>query len=188
MTMPAYTFKGLRFAAGIAVVTLFAFGSSVASAEELGAGLSDEDKAQNVTEALSTIKKTLGFTLKRLDLARENKDIIQVNCVNDKLTGIKGFLAIAERSQGSLKEARAQRDSNLLQHEFAKVMLIRDRVENLKLQVEGCVGEISQYTGNSQLTLEVDPDIRTDDPAVTEAVPTFEALNGARPPAVTGSE
>ena len=188
MTIPAYPLKRLRLAVAIAVITVFTLSSSVASAQELGAGLSDEQKAQKVSQALVTIKNTLSFTLKRLELARENKDIIQVNCVNDKLTGIKGFLTIAERSQGSLKEAKAQRDSNLLQHEFAKVMLIRDRVENLKLQVEGCVGEISQYTGNSQLTLEVDPDIRTDDPAVTEAVPTFDALNSARPPAVTGSE
>ena len=188
MTVPAYTFLRARLAASVVAVALVTFGASGSFAEEIGAGLSDDQKAARVSDALGTIKKTLAFTLKRLELARENKDIIQVNCVNAKLTGIKGFLTIAERSQGGLKEAQAQRDSNLLQHEFAKVMLIRDRVENLKLQVEGCVGEISQYTGNSQLTLEVDPDIRTDDPAVTEAVPTFEALNGARPPAVTGSE
>ena len=112
-----------------------------------------------------------------LQKARENKDIIQVNCVNDKLTGIRGFLKIAERSKKSLDQAKRQDDANLMRHEFAKVVLIGQRVDNLKLQVEGCVGEISQYTGNSQLTLEVDPDIRSDNPATTEAVPTFDALN-----------
>ena len=155
---------------------------------QLGAGLSTGQKVDKVSSALQKVKATLKFTLKRLNRARDNKDIIQVNCVNDKLAGVKGFLKIAERAQKGLLEAKREGDVNLVQHEFAKVMLIRDRIENLKLQVEGCIGEISQYTGNRELTVAVDPDIRSDDPTATEAVPTFDALNIVRPPAVTGSE
>ena len=169
-------------------VSAFGVGLTSIQAKEIGAGLSTAEKTNRVNRTIQAVQKTLKFALDRLQKARENKDIIQVNCVNDKLTGIRGFLKIAERSKKSLDQAKRQDDSNLVQHEFAKVVLIGQRVDNLKLQVEGCVGEISQYTGNSQLTLEVDPDIRSDNPATTEAVPTFDALNTARPPAVSGSE
>ena len=170
------------------IVTVFVSGHTVLHAKEIGAGLSASEKTKRVNRTIQAVQRTLKFALDRLEKARENKDIIQVNCVNDKLTGIRGFLKIAERSKKSLDQAKRQDDANLMQHEFAKVVLIGQRVDNLKLQVEGCVGEISQYTGNSQLTLEVDPDIRSDNPATTEAVPTFDALNTARPPAVSGSE
>jgi len=178
-----------RFSMLILVVSSMLF-AAVSSARDgqLGAGWSMGKKSEKVGGALKKVGATLKFALTRLEKARTNKDIIQLNCVNDKLTGIKGFLKIAERAQKSLAEAMGERDSNLVQHEFAKVMLITDRVENLKLQVEGCIGEISQYTGNRELTVSVDPDIRTDDPTTGEVVPTFDALNVVRPPAVSGSE
>ena len=170
------------------ILVFLSTGMTAAEKGQLGAGWSMSKKSQEVGGALSNVGVTLKFALKRLKQARTNKDIIQLNCVNDKLAGIKGFLKIAERAQKSLAEAMAERDVNLVQHEFAKVMLIKDRVENLKLQVEGCVGEISQYTGNRELTVAVDPDIRTDDPSTAEVSPTFDALNVVRPPAVSGSE
>jgi len=183
-------FMSIRMDYVFALLVSFGFlgTAAVAAPGELGAGLSVGQKVERVSGALQKIQGTLKFTLKRLNRARDNKDIIQVNCVNDKLTGIKGFLKIAERAQKGLAEAQREGDKSLVQHEFAKVMLIRDRIENLKLQVEGCIGEISQYTGNRELTVAVDPDIRSDDPTATEAVPTFDALNIVRPPAVTGSE
>lgn len=173
---------------GLAALLVFLFGGIQASVAEPGAGMSIDQKSKSVDKDIQRIKRTLKFTLQRLEKAQANKDIIQVNCVNDKLTGIKGFLRIAERAQKSLREAKGERDMELVQHEFAKVSIVALRVENLKLEVEGCVGELSQYTGNSELTVEVDESIRQDDPSTEVTTPTFEALNVLRPPAVTGSE
>jgi hypothetical protein len=130
----------------------------------------------------------LKFAKERLDKARSNKDIIQLNCVNDKLAGIKGFLRIAEQANKGLDDALNKRDQDLIDHEYRKVAIATVRVENWRLEVEGCVGELSQYTGNSELSVQVDPNIRTDDPAAADFRPAFEALNISRPPAVTGSE
>ena len=158
------------------------------SQQQAGAGLTSVQKRDGVADQIKKINKTLDFAMKRLERAKENKDIIQVNCVNDKLTGIRGFLRIAERSQKSLLEALAQRDESLVQHEYSKVAIVGLRVENLKLEVEGCIGELSQYTGNSELTVQVDDAIRQDDPSTEAIAPAFDALNVVRPPAVTGSE
>ena len=126
--------------------------------------------------------------MEKLKKAKTSNDLIQVNCVNDKLARIKGFLKISERAKKSMQDAVRGRDDGLVQHEFARMSLVADRVENLRLQVEGCIGELSQYTGDSKVSVTVDPDIRRDDPTVESVAPTFEPLNVVRPPAVTGSE
>ena len=150
--------------------------------------LSNQEKRSKVDGDLKKIKDTLKFAQAKLDKARENKDVIQLNCVNDKLSGIKGFLKIAEQAKKGLDEAINRSDQDLIDHEFTKVTIATMRVENWRLEVEGCVGELSQYTGKSEISVQTDSNIREDDPSAAEFKPTFEALNATRPPAVTGSE
>jgi hypothetical protein len=47
---------------------------------------------------------------------------------------------------------------------------------------------MSQYTGNTEVVVATDDDVRSDNPDVEPYSPAFEALNSERPPAVTGSE
>ncbi len=155
---------------------------------QIGAGMTAQQKSDRVAAILVQVKETHAFAMDKLKQAKSDNDLVQVNCVNDKLARIKGFLKISERAKKSLQNAIRGRDDGLVQHEFARMSLIADRVENLRLQVEGCIGELSQYTGDSKVTVAVDPDIRQDDPSVESVAPTFEALNVVRPPAVTGSE
>jgi len=147
-----------------------------------------QQKSSQVASIVSTVKQTHEFAMEKLKKAKESNDLIQVNCVNDKLARIKGFLKISERAKKSLQNAVRSRDEGLVQHEFARMSLVADRVENLRLQVEGCIGELSQYTGDSKVTVAVDPTIRQDDPSIDTVAPSFEPLNVVRPPAVTGSE
>ena len=150
--------------------------------------LSDEARMKSVTKTVGSMKKTLSLALDRLSQARQGQDVIQLNCVNEKLSAINGLVKISQTASSSLKEAIAKRDEELKQHEFSKVMLAGNRVEELRLEVEGCVGEMSQYTGNTEVVVATDDDVRSDDPDLAPYSPAFEALNSERPPAVTGSE
>jgi hypothetical protein len=150
--------------------------------------LTPDEKVNGADVHLGKMKDTLKLALKRLKKARANKDIIQLNCVNEKLTQVKGLLRISEQARASLGEAMGQRDFDLVDHEFTKVSIAAMRIDNLRLQVEGCVGELSQYTGSTVADLVIDPSIRSDEPALAEYTPVFEALNVERPPAVSGSQ
>ena len=187
MTFTMYHRTGL---AGLLVISMFVVPVTVTAQAKLSdvSRLSNSEKKTKVKEDITRIKATLKFARERLDKARSNKDIIQLNCVNDKLAGIKGFLKIAEQASKGLDDALNKRDQDLIDHEYRKVAIATVRVENWRLEVEGCVGELSQYTGNSELTVQVDPNIREDNPAGADFQPAFEALNVSRPPAVTGSE
>ncbi len=150
--------------------------------------MSDEARAKSVSRNITSMKKTLSLALERLSQARKGQDVIQLNCVNEKLSAINGLVKISQTASSSLKEAIAKRDDELKQHEYSKVILAGKRVEELRLEVEGCVGEMSQYTGNTEVVVATDDDVRSDNPDVEPYSPAFEALNSERPPAVTGSE
>ena len=162
--------------------------SGILSAQAQDRNMSDEQRLKTAGTSVTTMKKTLQVALDRLSDARKGKDIIQLNCVNEKLSAISGLVKISEEAEKGLKEAIAKRDAELKQHEYSKVVLAGKRVSELRLEVEGCVGEMSRYTGNTEVVVATDDDVRADEADVAPYQPAFEALNSDRPPAVTGSE
>lgn len=170
------------------------FSPTIGGAQGLGEAYADAEalttdaKLKQAEREISAMRGTLEFTLKRLEKARENKDIIQVNCVNEKLSAIKGLLRISEQARTGLQEAAGRTDSELINHEYTKITLAGLRVENFRVEVDGCVGELSQYTGSTKLDLEVSDEIRDDDPSAVETEPAFVASEIERPPTVTGSQ
>ncbi|MEZ4473159.1 MAG: hypothetical protein R3F60_20720 [bacterium] len=145
-------------------------------------------KIERSGQEIDKMKGTLKGALDRLKSARERKDILQVNCVNDKLSAIKGLLKISEEAQANLREAARQEDEELVNHEFTKISIAGVRVENFRVEVEGCVGEASQYTGETLLETYIDPNIRTDDPTEEPVDPIFPPVATERPEPVSGSE
>lgn len=172
-------------------LTAACFGLAFFGALSLGAQekeMSDQARLRAVGKSLDSMRGTLNAAVSRLDSARKGKDIIKLNCVNEKLTAINGLVKISEEAEVALKEAIAKRDAEGKQHEFTKVLLADKRVAQLRLEVEGCVGEMSKFTGNTDIVVVTDENVRGDDADVAPYQPAFEALNSDRPPAVTGSE
>ena len=180
----AHTLKFKSASLAFVIVLLSGF----LSAHAQDRNMSDEDRLKTAGKSVSTMKKTLDIALERLADARQGKDIIQLNCVNEKLSAISHLVKISEEAEKGLKEAIAKRDAEIKQHEYSKVVLAGKRVSELRLEVEGCVGEMSRYTGNTEVVVATDDDVRGDEADVTPYQPAFEALNSDRPPAVTGSE
>lgn len=166
--------------------------SGAASAQQLGyrmaEKLSTPEKVSKAEKNTVKMKAVLRQTIQRLKDAKERNDILQINCVNDKLSAIKGLLKISEEAGGNLNEAAAKSDEELVNHEFTKISIASARVENFRAEVEGCVGEASQYTGKTVVDTKIDSDIRSDDPADEDLEPGVTSVNTERPAPVSGSE
>jgi hypothetical protein len=96
--------------------------------------------------------------------ARADKDIIKLNCVNDKLVQIKGSLRVAEQVDAAHKLAVSRNDDGARDHEFAKITIAYQKVVVLAQEAEACIGEEIAYVGATRVDVQVDPDIddRTD--------------------------
>ena len=82
--------------------------------------LSDDERRESVSRSIASMKQTLSVALERLSQAREGQDVIQLNCVNEKLSAINGLVKISETASKSLKEAIAKQDDELNATSFQK--------------------------------------------------------------------
>lgn len=149
---------------------------------ERASKLGDSEKLELATEYLSEMKGVLSTVLGLLKNAREEKDVIKVNCVNEKLTNIKGLIRISEQADITLQEAVAKGEQDTGTHEFHKISISHQKIKVLKTEAEQCVGELAFAVGKTTVEIEVDGDV------VPEEDPTLTALPDTpvvRPPAAS---
>jgi hypothetical protein len=129
-----------------------------------------EEKQSRVESMLAEQRKILARVSTLLKEARAAKDIVQLNCINEKLTQIKGLLKISENASVKMYEAIAGNQQDIIDHEFTKITVAHQRSVTLGAEAEQCVGEIAVYTGQTEVTVEIDDDIREDDPTAPPPV------------------
>lgn len=114
--------------------------------------LSTDQKVEFASKAIEEMKSVLAGTLDRLKEAQSETDMVRINCVNDKLSAVKGLVKISEQAELSLREAAARTDQELIDHEYTKI--------------------------TTDVSLVIDPDIRADDPTVIDegVVPFVEPI------------
>jgi hypothetical protein len=57
-----------------------------------------------------SLSKVLGY----FEEAREQRDVLKLNCVNEKLTAIKGLLRVSEQAAVTMMEALAMKDVSVV--------------------------------------------------------------------------
>lgn len=119
---------------------------------------------QTADEYLVEMRAALTKGLDILREAREDMDALRLQCVNDKITAMKGILRISEDANISLQEALATRATERARYEFNKIRTSRNKMAEMLSAAQNCVGAEATYTGGSDLTVEVDPSVIAQDP------------------------
>ncbi|MBI5548829.1 MAG: hypothetical protein HY901_33520 [Deltaproteobacteria bacterium] len=133
--------------------------------------ISDPEKIQRSTEYLVQMRAGLKAVLGKLEEARASKDVVKLNCVNEKLTNIKGLLRISEQADIALQEAIAKKEGESSEHEYTKVVIARQKVDQLKAEAEQCVGMLAFETGPLEVIVEVPSDLPQIDPTQSPPPP-----------------
>lgn len=110
--------------------------------------------------------------------AKKDKDMVKLNCVNDKLTQLKGHMTVTNQSMVSLNADVAKGDDAARQHEFTRITILFQKVVTLGTEAEQCIGEDVSFVGATQVDVEIDPSIPPGDP--TE--PPLPVPDVQRPP------
>jgi hypothetical protein len=148
------------------------------------ANIPDAEKVKHSSESLGRMRQSLKDVLKMLEDARNTKDILKLNCVNEKLTQIKGLLRISEQADVSLQESLAKSDSKVALQELTKVGIASEKVQDLEAQARQCLGQLA-YRSDENMVVEVDePHLTSDD--VTNPPPPPPTVT--RPPAASPTQ
>jgi len=129
----------------------------------------DDDIQQNMTKraeisAVDMTVKADGYLAKMREIlkrvvqlqgiARKQKDVIKLNCVNDKLLQIKQLLNIGEANKTNLDEAIAREDESGRYDFYSNITIVNDQVTTLGAEAEQCIGEDLSFLGPTETTVE----------------------------------
>lgn len=128
--------------------------------------ISTEDKKKNGEKMISESRGALARVTELLFQARESNDMVQRNCVNEKLTQIKGLLKLSEGASVSMYEAMGKGADDVTNHEYTKIAVAHQKTQLLRTEAEQCVGELSVYSGDTDVTVEIDDNIPQFDPTL----------------------
>lgn len=141
----------------------------------------DPEKVKTSADSVGRMRGALKDVLQKLEEARNTKDVVKLNCVNEKLTQIKGLLRISEQSDVQLQEAVARKETGTAEHEFTKVTIARSKVEQLRAEAEQCIGQLAFRTDeNLSVEVEVPDYLPPGDPTL---MPPPISIDSRPPPA-----
>lgn len=151
-------------AAAIACAALFTIGAATLPAlADDGASQEVEPQEKQVSpkemksrssKSIEQMKKALSVILSRLEEARKSKDAVKMNCVNDRLTDVKGMLRISEQADVALQEALANNELAQAAHSLGTVEANARKVNQLAAECDQCIGMLAFDTEGTKLTVE----------------------------------
>ncbi len=121
---------------------------------EAASGLTDAQKIQKADENIIRMRQVLKQVISRLEDARTEKDIVKLNCVNEKLTQVKGLLRVSEQADIALQEAIARKEEGA-EGEYQKIAIARVKVDQLRAEAEECIGQLA-FVVDERTSVEVE--------------------------------
>lgn len=122
---------------------------SAADAE--ASGLSNAEKGERSEKMLQDGRAAVARGSTVLSEARAAKDVVQLNCVNEKLTQVKGLLALSEKASIKMYDSMSAGLETEANHEYTKISVAAEKIRSLRSEIEQCVGESSVYTGDTDV-------------------------------------
>ncbi len=172
----------LRFS--LLALLLTFFGQGLASAQAPGpAGtakrvqLSTADQLQKAESYLTRMESVRQRISLQLSEARQQRDVVKILCLDDKLNQLDVALRSAKDRKRELEAASKEGKQELINHHFTILTVLFQRTEQLDAEAKQCIGKEVGIVGESSSTMEVDPNMPQEDPS---DYPTFATI--ALPP------
>ena len=142
------------------------------------------EKIRKSAEALQKMRQALKDVLAKLEEARNSRDVVKLNCVNEKLTQVKGLLRISELADVAMQEAIAKKEDSGALHEYTKVSIAVTKVTQLRAEAEQCLGQLAFRTDENILVDVTEPE---DLPKGDPTTPVSPIQVDTRPPAASST-
>jgi hypothetical protein len=135
--------------------------------------LSPQEELAQAETVLARVDAAAGTVRRQLEAARAARDVVKTLCLNDKLSQVDVANRSARDRQSALQSAVQRNDSELANHEFTIMTVLRQRVEQLTAEANQCIGEELAFVGQTQVTMSQEsnlPEDTTDPPPDTTLI------------------
>lgn len=121
---------------------------------------------------VGAMRVTLESVTELLEHTREtDRDILKINCINENLASMKGFVNVGEQSYESLQGSAGVDDMEAAKHHYTLVSIAGQRVTALGEQARVCAGEELRYADDAVLEVSIDPRMGAPDRPIFGRVP-----------------
>jgi hypothetical protein len=160
-------------------------GDEVQMSFEQEANLTPQEQLGWAEEKYGTVLQTREYAARLLAQARQEDrpDIVKINCLNNKMMEINAQIQSFDDRRNSLREAISLNDNDRRMHEYRVLVVVYQKIQSLRMEVEACIGEEMGYMGAPSVTVVRDPGMTPQD--FTEVDIPAPFLD--RPPHASGS-
>jgi hypothetical protein len=123
--------------------------------------LSPQEMITDAQRLANDIQLVRGEVVTLQTEAREEKDMIRLDCIDDKLAQFDQLLLIVEAARADLGAAVASGDLEGRLHHHGLVVQAREKATAVRQEADGCIGEEMRFPGNADVDV-TDPGL--DDP------------------------
>ena len=116
-------------------------------------GLSAKEISKQAAQYSSEMQKMLRRILQLQAQARKDKDVIKLNCVNDRLVVAKQLLNLADIATIALTEATAAEDIAEQEHQLGQLQISHEKVAGQRDDAETCLGEEIVFVGPNAVSV-----------------------------------
>jgi len=124
---------------------------SISATGEKKAVLSPEEMSASAESLMSMMRGHLRHVTQLRDKATAEKDIIKLNCINDKLMPLKAQMNLADVAHRSLTDAIAAGNDDARYSAYADLTINNDKVKDLRDEADACVGDALTYVGKTDV-------------------------------------
>lgn len=143
-----------------------------------------EDRVVFTAQTLTRMRDSMLAVTGKLEEARSSRDVVKVNCVNEKLTQLKALIRVSEQAEALLRDAMTTKDESAAEHEVSKVTIAGQKADQLRIEAEECIGQLAFRTDDSLTVEVVTPPGLGGDPTRATA-PEDVVVRPPRPPAAS---
>jgi hypothetical protein len=89
--------------------------------------------------------------------AKNDKDVIRLNCLLDKLMKVDANAQTMDQTLLTLQDMVTRQDENGQLHAYTRITIINELVKVLKTEADACVGAETSYVGPTKVVTEKPP-------------------------------
>lgn len=113
---------------------------------------------------------------KKLQAARQSRDVVKTLCLNDKLSQIDTANRTATDRTAALRSSVNRNDVEGANHEYSVLAVLAQRSEQLGSEASQCMGEESAFVGDTAVKTTIDPTVAPEE-ATYPGFPTGPVAN-----------
>jgi hypothetical protein len=125
--------------------------------------LSPDEQLVRAKELIGGIEHAAQSVQRDLQAAQNDRDVVRVLCLNDKLNQVDVALRAAQDRMSALGAAVERKDADRSLHNYTVLAVLSDRVRVVVNESGQCVGEETGFIGEADISVSIDPNLPDND-------------------------